>query len=249
MGVLKSYPYLRLKYILFLDGHFRIEQGKPCQFKLASPISGDVWCGIVHTGTRFRTRVIDGTYKQKCPTPCPIKISTKHCATTYKRVIFQDENIEANGAIVSLLNEDTITFEFLLNSSDVPGGDLADAKLQELVILPVEPTFKTSTDVFITKKNLDLRQDPPLDIQVFAVLRPIDEKIRIIKEKQKKYSNKPKVRFTPPRKTLQRKFMDDLKKSDANVIATLEETLALDDYNLIELVHLGLSHKFPPAPK
>ena len=46
------------------------------------------------------------------------------------------------------------------------GGDLADAKLQELVILPVEPTFKTSTDVFITKKNLDLRQDPPLDIQV-----------------------------------------------------------------------------------
>ena len=38
--------------------------------------------------------------------------------------------------------------------------------MQELVILPVDPNFKNSSEVFITKKNLDLRQDPPLDIQV-----------------------------------------------------------------------------------
>ena len=50
-----------------------------------------------------------------------MRVFTKYHATTYKRVIFQDENIEANGAIVSLVNEDTINFNFLLNTSDVPG--------------------------------------------------------------------------------------------------------------------------------
>jgi len=220
---------------------------------LASPISGDVWCGIVHTGTRFRTRVIDGTYKGKSSTPCPLRVFTKYRATTYKRVIFQDENIEANGAIVSLINEDIINFKFLLNTSDVPDGELEEARLQELVILPVDPNFKNSSEVFITKKNLDLRQDPPLDIQVFSVLRPIPEKKRNI-ENNKKYSKKVKMRFPSPRResqfdfheVLKQRFLNDLKNSDPNVVATLEETLALDDkYNLIELLHLGLSHKIP----
>ena len=45
---------------------------------------------------------------------------------------------------------------------------------------------------------------------------------------------------------LEQRFLNDLKNSDPNVVATLEETLALDDkYNLIELLHLGLSHKIP----
>ena len=39
--------------------------------------------------------------------------------------------------------------------------------MQELVILPLEPHLKKlDGGIFITKKNLDLRQDPPLDIQV-----------------------------------------------------------------------------------
>lgn len=207
----------------------------------------------MHTGTRFRTRVIDGTYKGKSSTPCPLRVFTKYRATTYKRVIFQDENIEANGAIVSLINEDIINFKFLLNTSDVPDGELEEARLQELVILPVDPNFKNSSEVFITKKNLDLRQDPPLDIQVFSVLRPIPEKKRNI-ENNKKYSKKVKMRFPSPRResqfdfheVLKQRFLNDLKNSDPNVVATLEETLALDDkYNLIELLHLGLSHKIP----
>lgn len=207
----------------------------------------------MHTGTRFRTRVIDGAYKGKSSTPCPLRVFTKYHATTYKRVIFQDENIEANGAIVSLVNEDTINFNFLLNTSDVPDGELEEARLQELVILPVDPNFKNSSEVFITKKNLDLRQDPPLDIQVFSVLRPIPEKKRN-NENNKKYSKKVKMRFPSPRRDsqfdfhegLEQRFLNDLKNSDPNVVATLEETLALDDkYNLIELLHLGLSHKIP----
>ena len=53
--------------------------------------------------------------------PCPLRVFTKYHPTTYKRVSFQDENIEANGAIVSLVSEDIINFKFLLNTSDVPG--------------------------------------------------------------------------------------------------------------------------------
>ena len=151
--------------------------------------------------------------------------------------------------------------------------------MQELVILPVDPNFKNSSEVFITKKNLDLRQDPPLDIQVknfdlnffnqifslenishftlklqvFSVLRPIPEKKRN-NENNKKYSKKVKMRFPTPHResqfdfheVLKQRFLNDLKNSDPNVVATLEETLALDDkYNLIELLHLGLSHKIP----
>ena len=65
---------------------------------------------------------------------------------------------------------------------------------------------------------------------------------------------KVKMRFPTPRRqsqfdfhgVLQQKFSNDLKNSDPNVVATLEETLALDDsYNLIEILHLGLSHKIP----
>jgi len=200
----------------------------------------------VHTGTKYRTRVIDGTYKEKCPTPCPLRVSTKSTATTYKRAVFQDENIEANGAIVSLVNEDTINFQFLLNSSDVPDGKIEEARMQELVILPLEPHLKKlDGGVLITKKNLDLRQFPPVDIQVFAVLRPKPEEII----KKKNFKEKVKIRFPPPRKTLIQKFMQDFKNSDPNVIATLEETLALEDYDLIELLHLGLSHKVPPPNK
>ena len=62
------------------------------------------------------------------------------------------------------------------------------------------------------------------------------------------------MRFPTPRResqfdsheVLKQRFLNDLKNSDPNVVATLEETLALDDkYNLIELLHLGLSHKIP----
>ena len=62
------------------------------------------------------------------------------------------------------------------------------------------------------------------------------------------------MRFPTPRResqfdfheVLKQRFLNDLKNSDPNVVATLEEILALDDkYNLIELLHLGLSHKIP----
>ena len=62
------------------------------------------------------------------------------------------------------------------------------------------------------------------------------------------------MRFPSPRRDsqfdfhegLEQRFLNDLKNSDPNVVATLEETLALDDsYNLIEILHLGLSHKIP----
>ena len=62
------------------------------------------------------------------------------------------------------------------------------------------------------------------------------------------------MRFPTPRResqfdfheVLKQRFLNDLKNSDPNVVASLEETLALDDsYNLIEILHLGLSHKIP----
>ena len=74
--------------------------------------------------------------------PCPLRVFTKYQPTTYKRVIFQDENIEANGAIVSLVNEDTINFNFLLNTSDVP-GKLLNLSLEKYFVYQLKPQSKT----------------------------------------------------------------------------------------------------------
>ena len=109
-------------YVIFLDGlgHYRIQRNYPVIFKFDSPITGDIWCGIVHTSPRFRSNVVcDGKEERKVK-KWPLKVSTK-LPTIYRSVILEGENIKVLGAIVSLVNEDTMTLEFPLLSSEVPG--------------------------------------------------------------------------------------------------------------------------------
>lgn len=170
---------------------------------------------------------------------------------------------------MSLVDEDTIALEFPILSSEVPDGRFEDARLQELLILPVHPHLKFSEDeVFISKESIGLRPDQPLDIQIVSVISK-KRKEKIIKLN---YDMKPKLRLpklkdeagpssTKRRKItdshgqcgsrLQQKFSEDLellKKSNPQVIEVIEETLASKNCNLIELLHLGLSHKGRESP-
>ena len=70
-------------------------------------------------------------------------------------------------------------------------GKCEDARLQELLIMPIESYVKDCPDgVWICKKSMRLRQDPPLDIQVLTVLRNYEKNI-----KKRKFEKTPKVRF------------------------------------------------------
>ena len=70
-------------------------------------------------------------------------------------------------------------------------GKCEDARLQELLIMPIESYIKDCPDgVWICKKSMRLRQDPPLDIQVLTVLRNYEKNI-----KKRKFEKTPKVRF------------------------------------------------------
>ena len=70
-------------------------------------------------------------------------------------------------------------------------GKCEDARLQELLIMPIESHVKDSDDgVLICKNSMRLRQDPPLDIQVLTVLRNAEKTI-----KKRKFEITPKVRF------------------------------------------------------
>ena len=70
-------------------------------------------------------------------------------------------------------------------------GKFEDARLQELLIMPIESHIKNSQDgVLICKNSMRLRQDPPLDIQVLTVLRNYEKNI-----KKRKFEKTPKVRF------------------------------------------------------
>jgi hypothetical protein len=150
-------------------GHYRIQRDYPIVFQLESPITGDIWCGIVHTSPKFRTSVVcDGT-KRKVK-KWPLRVSTK-LPTIYRTIMLEGEDIKAHGAIVSLDDEDTIVLEFPLLSSEVPGGRYEEARQHELLILPIHPELKYSEedDVFISKESIGLRPDQSLDIQVVSV--------------------------------------------------------------------------------
>ena len=97
------------------DGHYRIERGHQIQFKLEGVFTGDVLCAIVPTHKNYRTRVIGGSGDQRI---FPLRASTK-TPGILKTVHFEDENLMANAAIVTLEDEDVINFEFLQRSSDV----------------------------------------------------------------------------------------------------------------------------------
>lgn len=255
---------------LFLDGlgHYRIQKNYPGVFQLNSPITGDIFCGIVHTSPKFRTNVVCDGSKRKVK-KWPLKVSTK-LPTIYRTIMLEGENIKVHGAIVSLVDEDILTLEFPLLSSEVPDGLLADARLQELLILPIHPHLKFSKDeVFISKDSIALRPDQPLDIQIVSVMS--EERKKKIKKLNKK---KTKLRFpklkdevepsSPKRRKiadshgqcgsrLQEKFAEDLellKTSNPQVIEAIEETLASKQCNLIDVLHLGLSrmgHESPSA--
>lgn len=168
------------------DGHYRIERGHQIQFRLEAPFTGDILCAIVPTHKNYRARVIGGSGAQRI---YPLRASTK-IPGIFKTVHFDDENLEANGVIVTLEAEDVINFEFLQRSSDVEDGKCEDARLQELLIMPTESYVKDCPDgVWICKKSMRLRQDPPLDIQVLTVLRNYEKNI-----KKRKFEKTPKVR-------------------------------------------------------
>ena len=58
-------------------------------------------------------------------------------------------------------------------------GKCEDARLQELLIMPIESYVKDCPDrVWICKKSMRLRQDPPLDIQVLTVLQNYEKNIK-----------------------------------------------------------------------
>ena len=97
------------------DGHYRIERGHQIQFKLEGAYTGDVLCAIVPTHKNYRTRVIGGSGPQR---NFPLRASTK-IPGIFKTVHFEDENLEANGVILTLEEEDVMNFEFLQRSSDV----------------------------------------------------------------------------------------------------------------------------------
>ena len=92
-----------------------MERGHQIQFKLEGVFTGDVLCAIVPTHKNYRTRVIGGSGPQR---RCPLRASTK-IPGIFKTVHFEDEDLEANGVIVTMEEEDIINLEFLLRSSDV----------------------------------------------------------------------------------------------------------------------------------
>ena len=65
-------------------------------------------------------------------------------------------------------------------------GKFEDARLQELLIMPIESHIKNSQDgVLICKNSMRLRRDPPLEIQVLTVLWNYEKNIK--KRKFKKF--------------------------------------------------------------
>ena len=109
-------PKFNIKtFSVILDGHYRIERGHQIQFKLERVFTGDILCAIGPTHKKYRARVVGGSGAQR---KCPLRASTK-TPGILKTVTFEDENIEANGAIVTLEEESVINLEFLQRSSDV----------------------------------------------------------------------------------------------------------------------------------
>jgi len=252
-------------YVIFLDGlsHYRIQRNYPVIFKFDSPITGDIWCGIVHTSPRFRSNVVcDGKEERKVKL-WPLKVSTK-LPTIYRSVILEGENIKVLGAIVSLVNEDTMTLEFPLLSSEVPGGRCEEARQHELLILPIHPELKYSEedDVFISKESIGLRPDQSLDIQIVSVESEKRSKklVKINREKPKLRLPKLQDEAGPSSKKcrkitdshgqygsiLQQKFSEDLEffqNLNSQVFEDIKETVATSHYNLIDLIYLGLLQK------
>ena len=92
-----------------------MERGHQIQFKLEGAYTGDVLCAIVPTHKNYRARIIGGSGDQR---RFPLRVSTK-TPGIFKTVHFEDENLEANGVIVTMEEEDIINLEFLLRSSDL----------------------------------------------------------------------------------------------------------------------------------
>ena len=170
-----------------------------------------------------------------------------------KTVHFEDENLEANGVIVTM---DMINFEFLQRSSDVQDGKCKDAGLQELLIMPIESYIKDCPDgVWICKKSMRLRQDPPLDIQVLTVLRNYEKNI-----KKRKFEKTPKVRFplendeeplpvvSSGTSDLEQKIIADLhsiKNSNLELLAKFNNILTSKNINLFQLAFANMAASPP----
>ena len=111
---------------------------------MEAPFTGDILCAIVPTHKNYRARVIGGSGAQLS---FPLRASTK-TPGILKTVIFEDENLEANAAIVTLEDADVINLEFLRRSSDV-------GKFLILNFLKKLPLFKNRTFMLneMTKGN------------------------------------------------------------------------------------------------
>ena len=135
-------------------------------------------------------------------------------------------------------------------------GRFEDARLSELLIMPIESHIKDSNDgVLISKNSMRLRQDPPLDIQILTVLRNYEKNI-----KKRKFEKTPKVRFPlendeeePPAKKpfpvsccisdLEQKIIADLqsvKNSNPELLAKFNDILTSKN-NFFQLVFAKLA--------
>ena len=129
-------------------------------------------------------------------------------------------------------------------------GRFEDARLQELLIMPIESHVKDSDDgVLICKNSMRLRQDPPLDIQVLTVLRNAEKII-----KKRKFEITPKVRFPLENdddddkkplpavscctSDLEQKIIADfhaIKKSNPELLAKINDILTSKNCNFFQL--------------
>ena len=131
-------------------------------------------------------------------------------------------------------------------------GKFEDARLQELLIMPIESHIKNSQDgVLICKNSMRLRQDPPLDIQVLTVLRNYEKNI-----KKRKFEKTPKVRFPLENdeeplpivscgiSDLEQKIIADLhsvKNSNPELLAKFNNILTSKNINFFQLAFAKLA--------
>ena len=135
-------------------------------------------------------------------------------------------------------------------------GKCEDARLQELLIIPIESYIKDCPDrVWICKKSMRLQQDPPLDIQVLTVLRNYEKNI-----KKRKFEKTPKVRFplendeeplpvvSSGTSDLEQKIIADLhsvKNSNPELLAKFNNILTSKNINFFQLAFTNMATSPP----